>query len=286
MNKVAVLLSVYQGEKYLASLLESLLNQSYRHFDLCVRFDGVHKLSLSILNDFIPKFSSVNINVIIIQGANVGASKSFLSLLESFEYKYYLYCDQDDVWNKCKIGRMVKELRSSNLVWHDMTVMDERRSYYDNLDTSTELPSILFYNNVAGCSMGFDEKVRGKLLQIEGYQCLVYHDWAAILVASLEKMKVKYCEESLVQYRLHDSNTVGLPKIVPNYSKIKSSLMVREKVVRQCEVLTKHYKEITGIVELYKSNTIPKGRLKEFFSKKTNIFIYRWIVYKLYHLGM
>ena len=51
-KKVAVIMSTYNGEKFIREQLDSILNQSYKNIDLIVRDDGSKDKTLSILRDF------------------------------------------------------------------------------------------------------------------------------------------------------------------------------------------------------------------------------------------
>ena len=93
-KKVKVLLSAYNGEKYIVEQVESILNQTYQNIELYIRDDGSKDNTLKVLKPY-----QDNPKVHIIQGENVGFIKSFLQLVElSGDADFYSYADQDDVW--------------------------------------------------------------------------------------------------------------------------------------------------------------------------------------------
>lgn len=100
---VAVLMSTYNGEKYLIEQIDSILNQSYENIHLFIRDDGSTDDTRSILNQFMD-----NPKVTVIMGTkNLGYKNSFLSLLKTIvntydEYQYFSFSDQDDIWMKEK----------------------------------------------------------------------------------------------------------------------------------------------------------------------------------------
>lgn len=128
---IAILLSTYNGEKYLVNQLESLFNQTYKEFILHIRDDGSNDGTLEILKKYKEKHSNI---VIYSEDSkkNIGACLSFMWLLENVDSKYYMFCDQDDIWfpNKiqlCLDSILSEEKRTTNkaiLIHTDLIVVD------------------------------------------------------------------------------------------------------------------------------------------------------------------
>ena len=76
MYKVAVLLSAYNGEKYIEEQIHSIFNQEDCQIFLYVRDDGSIDKTTEILEK-LQKLYDLNI----IRGKNVGWKKSFFDLL-------------------------------------------------------------------------------------------------------------------------------------------------------------------------------------------------------------
>ncbi len=92
---VEILLSTFNGEKYLSYQLESLKQQSYRNWRLLVRDDGSSDATPFILEEFAGKYPE---RVWIIKDGflHLGLCKSLARLLEHSKAPYILFCDQDD----------------------------------------------------------------------------------------------------------------------------------------------------------------------------------------------
>lgn len=107
-KKVNILLSSYNGEKYIAEQLNSLLAQDYPEIVIHIRDDGSTDRTVEIIKEYLK-----NPNIRLYEGENVGYKESFAWLLENCrDADYYSYCDQDDVWMPQKISRAVKALSS------------------------------------------------------------------------------------------------------------------------------------------------------------------------------
>lgn len=78
-STVCILLSTYNGEKYLREFLDSALNQTNVKAHLIVRADGSINGTMDILNSYAkdPKYSK---NITIIRATNIGCEKSFYEL--------------------------------------------------------------------------------------------------------------------------------------------------------------------------------------------------------------
>lgn len=102
-QKVQVLMSTYNGERFLQEQIESILNQSWKNLDILIRDDGSRDQTREILKDYSEKYS----NVYIFLEENCGVARSFFELLKKSDADYVAFCDQDDIWmeQKIEIGR-------------------------------------------------------------------------------------------------------------------------------------------------------------------------------------
>ncbi len=219
MKKVIILLSTYNGVKYLKNQIDSLLSQSHDDFRIIARDDGSSDETLSILksHDKIEVIDSCQ---------NLGAKGSFAKLLEyavkHTDGKFFMFCDQDDVWQSDKIEKtlakmqeMEKQFEDMPLLVHtDLEVVDERSNSingsfmdFQKIDAiKNKFHNLLIQNTITGCTMMIDRKLAQKCLIIP--HGAIMHDWWIGLVAS-KFGKIGYIDESTIKYRQHASNTIG-----------------------------------------------------------------------------
>lgn len=101
MEKVVVLMSTYNGEKYLRTQMESLIAQDDVDIEVFVRDDGSTDNTIKILEEY--KISG-KMKMYYYIGDNVGPARSFLDLMRKApRADYYALCDQDDTWLPDKI---------------------------------------------------------------------------------------------------------------------------------------------------------------------------------------
>lgn len=127
MVTVNILLSTYNGEKYLAEQIESILDQTFKGWTLLIRDDGSNDGTSEIIKGYESKdarIKFINKNKI----ENIGIHKSFKSLAKFSDADWYFLCDQDDVWLPNKIENMLNytegKSEEAKLVYSDLTTVD------------------------------------------------------------------------------------------------------------------------------------------------------------------
>ncbi|MFT8982492.1 glycosyltransferase [Oenococcus sp.] len=105
MKKINVLMSTYNGEDYLKTQIDSILDQRGVEVFLTIRDDGSVDKTIDILRDY----AELN-NVEVIKGNNIGFKESFLTLLYELRkpnFDFYAFSDQDDFWLPQKLKKSV-----------------------------------------------------------------------------------------------------------------------------------------------------------------------------------
>ena len=283
-SEVCVLLSTYNGEKFLEYQLESLFSQTYKKFDLIVRDDGSIDKTISILEKYKIKYFNCK---------NIGVVKSFLNLLrysKSKNYEFYFFCDQDDIWDKNKVERQLAFIESLDLnkpilIHSDMKVIDENNKLindsffeFNKLDKNKKsFNYLLVQNNITGNSILFNKKLADL---IEYHNNIIMHDWWIGLIASVFG-KIYFIDEPLVFYRKHSCNVIGLDKYYSfskiikffNYSLNKQILQaIAFKDIYYNYMDKKSQILLDKFIELQNNN---------FFIRKFNMFKYKFFMQSL-----
>lgn len=100
MKRVTVVMSTYNGSKYIKAQLDSIFCQKEVEVTCYVRDDGSADDTVNILQSYVPS-SGV---LIADKGDNVGWERSFmLALKDAPQSEYYAFADQDDIWFEDKL---------------------------------------------------------------------------------------------------------------------------------------------------------------------------------------
>lgn len=209
--KVNILLSTYNGEKYLAGQLDSLLAQTYKNIVIYVRDDGSKDHTMSILRSYCQKSSRI-ILLNSSEGRNLGYMESFWTLLrESAPADYYAFCDQDDYWFPEKIERGVKALEKEDsalplLYSSSFVYCDEAMNFSGNpsrISTPVLFKDVLFYTPAFGFTILINRTLRNTALSASSLKDIPHDGWCQKIAASMGKFI--YDSEQTAKYRRHSS---------------------------------------------------------------------------------
>lgn len=210
MTKIVVLMSTYNGEKYIKTQIDSILKQTNVAIELLVRDDGSTDSTVSILNEY-----ALQGKLKYYTGQNLKTAYSFLDLIKHApQADFYALSDQDDYWfpNKLSvaINRMiVLENQKKAILYygrpietdknlkplHPIPVMNLTKSFKQSIITNCAL----------GCTMVFNHEFR---LLIEHYQpeFLIMHDYWLCQLAWGIDAKVICDQTQVMYYRRHENN--------------------------------------------------------------------------------
>lgn len=95
MKKISIIIPLYNAEKYIVRCLDSIVNQTYKDFEVIVINDKSKDNSWNVLNQYVSEH--LNINFIIINNeSNLGLSKTRNKGMELATGDYILFMDNDD----------------------------------------------------------------------------------------------------------------------------------------------------------------------------------------------
>jgi len=90
--KISVIIPVYQGEKWLNSCLDSIVDQTFKDFEVIIVNDGSTDNSLELINNYRDKLTNLIVHTQDNQGI-IRATEKAISLING---DYVLFIDQDD----------------------------------------------------------------------------------------------------------------------------------------------------------------------------------------------
>ena len=209
---ISVLLSTYNGDKYLKSQLDSVFVCDNVCCRIFVRDDGSSDRTQNILDTYqeCKKLTWI-------KGENIGPARSFMELLyRADEADYYSFCDQDDVWQKDKLSVAIDKLSSipeniPALYFSEKTIVDKdlmpiKDTHGNYLLTLGES----FINNpVTGCTMVINKKLRDIIVSAKIPDYFSLHDSWIYRICLAVGGVVIYDRTPHILYRQHGNNVVG-----------------------------------------------------------------------------
>lgn len=219
MKQILILLSTYNGEKYLEEQLASFLIQRGVEQKLLVRDDGSSDKTIEILQEYQSKHSDIVADII--EGKNMGSTASFCELMrEAYtkyggEYEYFAFADQDDYWLEDKLWKAVQKLEPldnnlPNMYCSDKIIVDAKLEAIPGIrPAKVELTKgrALARNVATGCTMVFNKRAL-ELFVTRKTEFIKIHDHAIFFICSFLG-NVVYDEKAYILYRQHGHNQLG-----------------------------------------------------------------------------
>lgn len=223
--RVAVLMSTYNGERYLLDQIHSILNQFDANDKLYIRDDGSRDGTIGIIKALSDP------RITLTPGQNIGFAPSFLSLLQATEdnFDLYMLADQDDIWLSGKIDRACEVIGDFpepamycsrlRLVNSDLKPI----GLSPNFRVPPSFWNALCENIATGCTIALNNSalrtIKSQRLSEITSSKIQYHDWWLYLTLS-RFGKVVFDPNPFILYRQHGSNSVGMDSGARRYLKI------------------------------------------------------------------
>ena len=222
---IAILMSTYNGERFLREQLDSILSQTYTAWQLYVRDDGSTDATVSILREYATAHPE-RVIIDLSEGKPLGACGSFMHLLAQHgDADYFAFADQDDVWlpNKLEVSLAAMEQAEREhpnipiVVHSDLQVVDEQLqpmhpSFWRYSNIRPDLVDqnryyLAISNTVTGCAMLMNRAARAASLPFPSSAYM--HDAWIALQTLLSGGIVCPIGEATILYRQHGTNVLG-----------------------------------------------------------------------------
>lgn len=228
--KISVCMATYNGEKYIKEQLESILCQLGENDEVIISDDGSTDNTKSIIESFKDKRIKFFTN----NGVK-GVVSNFENSLNKSSGDYIFLADQDDVWNKGKVDKVMCELQKYDLVLTDAYVVDSEGSIINNSFFELNGSQKGFFKNIIknsylGCAMAFNRKTLEACLPLPSN--IPMHDWWIGLVAETHG-RVVHLDEKFINHRRHSNNTSFTGEISQYsfFKKIYFRLIITFKII-------------------------------------------------------
>lgn len=219
---ISIIMACYNGTRFVSEQIDSLLQQTYTHWELIIRDDGSSDSTPLILNQYAKSYPD-KIKILKDNLGNVGSVQNFNRLMqEAKQAEYVMLCDQDDKWQNDKIevsflrmkvleqqyGKDCPLLFFTNFQYVDenMEVIRSKQSFEINRIPDFGFPHLLAQNPVYGCTCLMNRALLSKVGVIPSP--VHSHDhWIALIAAAFGQLY--YSPEKTVLYRQHTNNVSG-----------------------------------------------------------------------------
>ena len=269
-------MATYNGEKYLAEQLDSIINQTYHNWNLLIRDDNSTDRTLEIIQDYQKKDN--RIKLLKDNEGNLGIVKNFEELLKNSESEFIMFSDQDDIWIENKLDVYLKtaeKIKIKGFLLHSDAILFDKNKSNILKDTfifkkaiNKGLENVFFNYFVQGATILISKEIKNFILPFPKEVYL--HDRYIHLISELFFERV-FINQPLIYYRQHDNNQIGaknsLKKLLSKrYFDNRDYTMIKAIFLKNEELLTDDKKRL--IEEYFEITDVKKNRFKRFLDLK------------------
>ena len=214
---ICILMSTYNGEKFLTEQLQSIEDQTHKNWRLVISDDGSSDNTLVIAKQFQQKWGNDRLEIR--QGPQQGFCQNFLSMACDSDIRadLYAFSDQDDVWMKDKLARAVAYFEASNesqlpRAYGSRTqIVDEALNplgFSPEFTLPRSFRNALVQSISGGNTQVFNQATK-QLFEQAGSQKVVSHDWWLYQIVKGAGGTFYYDQNPTLLYRQHSNSIVG-----------------------------------------------------------------------------
>ena len=269
-------MATYNGEKYLAEQLDSIINQTYHNWNLLIRDDNSTDRTLEIIQDYQKKDN--RIKLLKDNEGNLGIVKNFEELLKNSESEFIMFSDQDDIWIENKLDVYLKtaeKIKIKGFLLHSDAILFDKNKSNILKDTfifkkaiNKGLENVFFNYFVQGATILISKEIKNFILPFPKEVYL--HDRYIHLISELFFERI-FVNEALIYYRQHGDNQIGAKNTI---RELLSKRYFDERDRQLIKVIYNKYGSLLAddkkklIEEYFKITDIRKSRFIRFFILK------------------
>lgn len=218
---ISVVMTTYNGEKYLGEQIESVLLNLSEEDELIISDDGSKDHTREILRCYREQDDRIRLY----KGPQKGINANFEFALKKAKGDFIFICDQDDIWEKNKKDLVLKAFSEHHCMAlvHDCRVIDDNEeeiipSFMEYRGSAPGIIKNIAKNSYIGCCMAFRRELLDLIFPIP-CNIEMYDQWIGVLADVYGGSF--FLKEKLIRYRRHGENASSmqhypLPKMIRN----------------------------------------------------------------------
>ena len=157
-NRISIIIPYYRKKKYFQETIKSILNQTYKNYEVIVIYDDTCLDELEFVKNNLKK---IKIKKLIINNKNYGAGLSRNRGIIKASGTYLAFCDADDIWKKNKLNTQLEFMTKNNLEisYTNYFIINEKSKIIGKFNTLRKLN----YNDLLkSCDIGLSTIILNK----------------------------------------------------------------------------------------------------------------------------
>jgi teichuronic acid biosynthesis glycosyltransferase TuaG len=210
--KISIITPSYNSSRFISQTIESVLNQTYKNWEMIIVDDKSLDNSNTIVEEYIKKDNRIKL---IKLNKNIGAAMARNKALEIAQGRYIAFLDSDDIWMPSKLEVQIKFMQENNypISFTSYKIIDENG--IDNNHIIRVVDSLNLKQYLKNTIIGFSTSMIDRELVKEELKFLnirIRQDTNLWITIFKNGYKAYGLDEVLVKYRVH-SNSISSNKV-------------------------------------------------------------------------
>ena len=225
---VSIITPCYNAQNFIAETIRSLLNQTYKNWEMIIVDDSSTDNSVVIIEQYLIQEPRIKL---LHNKQNLGVSKSRNKGVAASNGSYIALLDSDDIWFPMKLEKQIQFMSNNNVLmsYTAYNTIDTNNNVlgYSHVKEKTTYNDLLRTSTIGTLTMIYDVKQLGKLY----FENIGHEDY--LLKLNILK-KIPYAQginEILASYRIVDNSVSS--------NKFKAALW-QWKIYRKMEKISLH----------------------------------------------
>lgn len=232
--KISVIVPVYNTSKYLSKCLDSILNQTYKNYEIIIVNDGSTDNSDKIINEYVSKHK----NIKYYNKKNGGQASARNLALKNATGEYVTFIDSDDYVDLDMFKNMIENIDDSDIVICDILIESNNSFVLKTYNKINKLPGKNYMTSYMGPVAKLYKRKFLEEYDFKFMEDIFYEDLASIPYLGMYTNKIKYVEKPFYHYVIRSGSTMKQQK----YNKhLEDIFAVMDHLTK--EIDSKLYKE-------------------------------------------
>jgi teichuronic acid biosynthesis glycosyltransferase TuaG len=203
-NKVSIIMPSYNSERYIRKSIDSVLNQTYKNWELIIIDDCSPDGSLSMIREYCNMDSRVKL---IVNEKNLGVAESRNRGMKAAQFSYIAFLDSDDLWHERKLEVQTTFMQENKAAisftkYYRINDVDLPIGMVNKIPESVSYYDLLKGNVIAMSTSMIDSRVVEKV----NFKKIGHEDYFFWLKILKNGVSAKGINDKLVYYRVHSTS--------------------------------------------------------------------------------
>ena len=198
-NLISIIIPFYKKKPFFSKTIKSVLNQSYKNFEIILIYDDISKHDLKFVKKILLKIKKKKI---IVNKKNLGVGRSRNIGIKMAKGNFIAFLDADDIWHKNKLKEQLIFMKKNktDFSYTNYLIIDENEKCIKKIN----VPKMIKYEDLLySCNIGLSTVMaNSKLFKYDFFPSLkTKEDYVLWLRLSKKNVKMLGINKTLTQWR-------------------------------------------------------------------------------------